>query len=380
MFARGARERELTASGEALAGASAGALSRFVVAPLDVLKIRFQLQREPIGRGEKGLYRSVPQAVGLLLREEGLRTLWRGNASAMALWVTYMGVSFPAYREAHSFFERRLGSAGSTGGAGEGSGNSGTGGAPALASALCAGAVSGAVATVCTYPLDWLRTRLASQGVPREHDSAAALVRAVYASEGARGLFRGLAPTVLQIVPSLAVTFATYEQSGAVWDRAVEAAARAEQLQALAAAPQQTGADADGSGGRGSGGGRDAELEVQRRQRRRKQLRSLACGALAGTLGKLVVYPLDTVKKRLQVRGMRRDGGYGAAPREYTGTADALLAIAREEGVASGWFKGIGPSLLKAGLAAAATFFFYEASADVLREQPWAVRSSCERD
>jgi Mitochondrial carrier protein len=79
------------------------------------------------------------------------------------------------------------------------------------------------------------------------------------------------------------------------------------------------------------------------------------------------------------VRGMRRDGGYGAAPREYTGTADALLAIAREEGVASGWFKGIGPSLLKAGLAAAATFFFYEATADVLREQPWAVRS-CERD
>ena len=32
------------------------------------------------------------------------------------------------------------------------------------------------------------------------------------------------------------------------------------------------------------------------------RLRSVVCGALAGTLAKLLTYPLDTVKKRLQVR------------------------------------------------------------------------------
>ena len=34
------------------------------------------------------------------------------------------------------------------------------------------------------------------------------------------------------------------------------------------------------------------------------RLRSLVCGAVAGTGAKLLTYPLDTVKKRLQASGM----------------------------------------------------------------------------
>jgi len=99
-------------------------------------------------------------------------------------------------------------------------------------------------------------------------------------------------------------------------------------------------------------------------------LRSLAAGALAGTLGKLCVFPLDVVKRRMQAQTQRRDARYGAPRAPYRGTLDALRSIAREEG-ARGLFKGLAPSLLKAGAAAALTFWVYETAAARLRTVPW---------
>jgi hypothetical protein len=95
------------------------------------------------------------------------------------------------------------------------------------------------------------------------------------------------------------------------------------------------------------------------------QARSLACGALAGVVGKLAVYPLDTVKRRLQVQGMARSHAYGA-PAHYAGTLDALVTIAREEGVVGGWYKGTTPALLKSAVSVAVTFWAYEGTLALL--------------
>lgn len=95
------------------------------------------------------------------------------------------------------------------------------------------------------------------------------------------------------------------------------------------------------------------------------QARSLACGALAGVLGKLAVYPLDTVKRRMQVQGMARSAAYGA-PTAYAGTLDALATIAREEGVIGGWYKGTVPALLKSAVSVAVTFWAYEGTLALL--------------
>lgn len=65
---------------DAAAGALAGVVARFVVQPLDVLKIRFQVQVEPIGRGgaaaaAQSKYTGLRQALMSIVREEGVRVL-----------------------------------------------------------------------------------------------------------------------------------------------------------------------------------------------------------------------------------------------------------------------------------------------------------------
>jgi hypothetical protein len=66
--------RQASAKLTATAGALAGVVARFVVGPLDVLKIRFQVQLEPIAAGAMPAhYTSLRQALVTIVKEEGVK-------------------------------------------------------------------------------------------------------------------------------------------------------------------------------------------------------------------------------------------------------------------------------------------------------------------
>jgi solute carrier family 25 thiamine pyrophosphate transporter 19 len=182
MALRGDAVLSLSPGGDMCAGLFAGVVSRCLVAPLDVLKIRFQLQATL--RGASPVYAGVASSAVRIVREEGVRALWRGNAAALTLWGVFAAVQFPVFSAAHGWAQRA--------------------GLGPDASTVVAGAGAGAAATVASYPFDWARTALAAQ---RARPSAPPSARALAAAARAGAARAGLGAALLAVVPATAIAF-----------------------------------------------------------------------------------------------------------------------------------------------------------------------------
>jgi solute carrier family 25 folate transporter 32 len=130
--------------------------------------------------------------------------------------------------------------AASTSGRGGGGGNGG-GDARDLgpaATLACAGA-SKLAASVATYPVQVIRSRLQQrfEGRALVYRSAAHAVATTWGREGLRGFYKGLLPNLLRVMPQSAATIAAYE--------------RLMQL-ARGRRRQEAGGGANGSGGSGA--------------------------------------------------------------------------------------------------------------------------------
>ena len=194
-------------------------------------------------------------------------------------------------------------------------------------SAFLAGAAAGAIATATTYPLDLLRTRFAAQGSEKVYASLVGSIRDIARTEGVGGFFQGVGAGVGQVVPYMGVFFATYESLRPVLS------------------PMSL---PFGSG--------DA-----------------TAGILASVLAKTGVFPLDVIRKRLQVQGPTRTKfvpgkGYRAvADYSELGIWGTGKTIVRREGW-RGLYRGLTIGLLKSAPASAVTMWTYERGLKILKE------------
>ncbi len=184
----------LTAKDHMLAGGASSAATRAACQPLDVLKIRLQVQVES---GEGAKYRSLPQAAAAILREEGAAAFWKGHLPAQALSVAY-GVaqfaSFEALTKAAFLADSRAAADG----------------ALAPAAHFVCGAAAGVLGTLLSYPFDVVRTRLVAQHGAGVYTGTADAARRMLAQEGPRALFRGIVPTFATIAPYSGLQFGFY--------------------------------------------------------------------------------------------------------------------------------------------------------------------------
>ncbi|MBA0831787.1 hypothetical protein Goarm_016225, partial [Gossypium armourianum] len=106
----------------------------------------------------------------------------------------------------------------------------------------------------------------------------------------------------------------------------------------------------------------DSELSVTTR---------LACGAAAGTVGQTVAYPLDVIRRRMQMVGWKdaasvvSGDGRNKASLEYTGMIDAFRKTVRHEGFGA-LYKGLVPNSVKVVPSIAIAFVSYEVVKDIL--------------
>jgi solute carrier family 25 thiamine pyrophosphate transporter 19 len=165
---------------------------------------------------------------------------------------------------------------------------------PAAAESFIAGAAGGAVATTATYPLDLLRTRFAAQGTERIYKSLLSSVRDIARYEGPRGFFQGLGAGVGQIIPYMGIFFATYET-----------------LRIPMAGLELPFGSGDAT-----------------------------AGIMASVFAKTSVFPLDLIRKRLQVQGPTRSKYVHKNIPVYAGVSRTLQAILKKEGM-RGLYRGL---------------------------------------
>ncbi|KAK5794416.1 Mitochondrial thiamine pyrophosphate carrier [Gossypium arboreum] len=313
---------------DASAGAISGGISRTVTSPLDVIKIRFQVQLEPTSswallRGDlsgSSKYTGMSQATKDILREEGLPGFWRGNVPALLMVMPYTAIQFAVLHKLKTFA----------------SGSSKTVDHLSISPYLSyiSGGLAGCAATVGSYPFDLLRTILASQGEPKVYPTMRSALFDIISTRGFRGLYAGLSPTLVEIVPYAGLQFGTYDtfkRWAMTWNPSRSF---------------NTSSTTDHS---------------------LSSFQLFICGLAAGTCAKLVCHPLDVVKKRFQIEGLQRHPKYGARVdhRAYKNMFDALQRILQSEGW-HGLYKGIVPSTIKAAPAGAVTFVAYEFTSDWL--------------
>jgi solute carrier family 25 thiamine pyrophosphate transporter 19 len=90
-------------------------------------------------------------------------------------------------------------------------------------------------------------------------------------------------------------------------------------------------------------------------------------GILASITSKTVVYPLDTVRKRLQVQGPNRARFLQRNIPEYTsGVFGTIAVVLQREGI-RGIYRGLSVSLMKAAPTSAVTMWTYERVMAALR-------------
>ncbi len=307
-----------------VAGGAAGATSRTVVSPLERLKIIMQVQPQSSSSGKAAknrAYNGVWTGLVKMWQEEGFAGFMRGNGINCLRIAPYSAVQFTTYEMCKTWMRDEA-----------------TGDLDVVRK-LTAGAVAGIASVVSTYPLDLVRSRISiasanmyneaknevkavSQEVLREQIAKRQskvpgiwqMTRQVYREEGGlRGLYRGCVPTSVGVAPYVALNFYFYE----------------------AARKRITPPNGEPS----------AFLK-------------LACGALAGSISQTLTYPLDVLRRRMQVAGMKDSQeklGY-----KDKNALNAIGNIVRAEGV-TGLYRGLLPNLLKVAPSIGTSFLTYEA-------------------
>ena len=94
----------------------------------------------------------------------------------------------------------------------------------------------------------------------------------------------------------------------------------------------------------------------------------LGLGAVSGAASQLAAHPLDVVRRRLQMQGMRARQGDDSKP-PFTNMFDGLYVISKKEGM-SAIYRGLRPACAATIPSTAVTYIVYEAMKSVLGLQP----------
>lgn len=270
-------------------------VSKTLVAPLERFRMLQQVGR--ISNQRKELTLKNWRSFQMLQREVGLPGLYRGNLVNIARSLPTCFVPFASY----DAFKQLLY-------------------VPGVAAVevstvtkLFVGGISSAFFLLVTYPLDFMRTRIACDSYlgrqPYQYESVLSCYQSAIKDVGYPGLYKGFIPAVLWTIPYTSVAFTAYENL-----------------------KTKFGAD------------------------QRLSWRTMLAGGIAGAYAEAIAYPLDTLQRRMIMDGVRPLYQSTSSSQDFM---EVGMQIFENEGFL-GFYRGMLPNMLRSAFQMSAMFCVYE--------------------
>jgi hypothetical protein len=346
-------ERTKKAMKQLLCGGVAGATAKTVTAPFSRLTILYQVHSMVTTKKHHPKFAlSLDGGFRKIVERGGLLSMWRGNGTSVLHRFPYSAINFYVYEnmlhllneeydddeedqpETGTQLVRRVTQSTTiltttTTPTTSKSRQIDTSGATTK---FIAGATAGSAAVIACYPLDLVRTRLTTELEGREHYRGMVdAFRKIATSEGLAGFYSGLGPTLMVAVPNFAISYSVY---GTLKEQILDD----ELFYNLRKVDSESG------------------------ESNNKQLGfilTLLCGAASGTLATLATFPMDTIRRRMQIQNLH-------LPVEERLTAwRHITKMVTREGFWS-LYRGLTPELLKVIPMVGTMFFVYESTKDFL--------------
>lgn len=291
-------------------------------------------------------------------QQDGFRGLFRGHSATLLRIFPYAGIKFLAYEQFRAVIIRDSGQ-------------------ETPVRRFLSGSLAGVTSVFFTYPLEIIRVRLAFETrrdqsraslrricsqIYREHPpiptsissetssstsstpikaAAAQTLNKVTPQSGLVNFYRGFSPTIVGMLPYAGVSFLTYD-TVRDWLRSPLLAP----YTTIPAKPTRSSSSEPSSD------------TVSPSRLRLNNAAQLTAGALAALVSQTASYPLEVIRRRMQVGGAVGDG-------KMLGIRETAVSIWMERGV-RGFFVGLGIGYLKVVPMGAVSFWVYERSKRLL--------------
>lgn len=331
----------------AFAGAAGGFMSGIVTCPLDVIKTKLQAQGgfRAVAQDlppQAAIYKGMLGTGRVILKEEGIRGLYRGLGPIILGYLPTWAVWFTVYGKSREYLNSKNYSE--------------------FSSNFWSSIIAGSSSTICTNPIWVVKTRLMSQvsatatsnstRPPWNYDNTLDAFRKMYKTEGFLSFYSGLTPALLGLT-HVAVQFPAYEFLKTKFT------------------------------GRGMGIQSEKSTESQ-------WVGVLSASVLSKIMASSATYPHEVIRTRLQTqqrqvngngngngngsrinhstRGFLNDNGTHSPPASepskaplprYKGIIITAKTILREEGWRA-FYAGMGTNMMRAVPAACTTMLTYE--------------------
>lgn len=299
ILATGPKSKKLGFWGNLVLGGSIGAVSKTVMSPVERVKILMQtMDSNPkVISGEVKPYSGIMDCFSRVAAEQGVAAFWRGNLVNCLRYAPQQGSAlafndffkslFPKYDKNKQFPQY-------------------------FGANILSGGMGGATAMVICYPLDFARTRLASDltAGKGQFDGILDCLTKTVSQQGVTGLYRGTAVSIAGAFVYRAGQLGLY---GTV----------------MGFNPYKDD----------------------------KGMAGFVSAVCIGTLARTVIlpfnYPFDTIRRRLMLESDKP-----AAERQYKSAIDCFGKVFKAEGFA-GMYKGVGPEIFR-GFGGVMVIVLYE--------------------